>query len=310
MNVACTITDDAAVGAVLNCSSLSVSPQEVALALNGETSNAGGVPHPFVIGASSSSSSYAIEIGPLLNSDIASSLSLNVLTLPQYVIGISACQPQSASSLVMNGTMLGYEQCTMSLSVNTRFNLTVTLIHIDTPPYFTITPLNITTSAVGNIGDSIWVPLSTVVVNPDPVYPYNITSFVVLQGPCSSASTSALPFAIGPSNGSMYYSVTNALRGWQSPVLLCVLAVSSGQLNASLDVTVWLASVPEQLIVSPPYVNVTHSHTLRAWDFYCKCFGPVFPRVPRECELGGAATIATMVDCHGQHDFILVAAHA
>lgn len=258
-NVICTVADDAVSGAVLNCSSLPLSSLEVALALDGLTDGGAGVPQPFVIGSSTAGSMYLIETGPQLNSLQAPCLRLNVLTMPQYVIGASVCEPQSVSAIALNGTMLDYGHCQMSPSAIPRFNITVTLIHVDKPPYFTIPSLNFTTSAVGSLWQPIWVPLSTVVVNPDPVYPYNITSFALLQGPCSSASAQYyLPFAIGPSDGSLYYSVAGGLSAWSSPVSLCILAVDGGQLNASLDVTVWLAPVPEQLIVSPFSLSITH----------------------------------------------------
>lgn len=260
--MACTVVDNAKSGAVLNCSSMPLSPREVGLSLDDLTDGGVGVPHPFVLGTSMSGSNYSITLGPDLNSGTAPSLSLNVLSLPQYVIGASVCEPQSTLSWSLNGTVLDFEECELSPSSTraiTRFNVIVSLVHVDEPPYFTIPPLNITASAVGVIGSPIWIPLSTVVVNPDPVHPYSLTSFVLQRGPCSSpAGVVSLPFAIGSLNGSIVYSVNGSLGGWPSPVRLCVLAVDGGLLNATLDVTVWLAPVAGQLLVAPSSLNMTH----------------------------------------------------
>lgn len=255
----CTVDDNSVVGALLKCSSVDLSPLEVGLSLDAVTDFGVGVPHPFVIELSTSASNYTIAIGPQLDNAAAPSLTLNILTTPQYVVGASVCEPQSTAAWATNDIILDYEHCAMNPSTVARFNITVTLVHVDKPPYFTIPPLNITTSAVGVIGGPIWIPLSTAVVNPDAVYPYNITSFAVLKGPCSAPSSQyPLPFLISSSTGLLSYSVNGTLSAWESPLQLCVVATDGGLLNASLDVTVWLAPVPEQLVVSPASVAVTH----------------------------------------------------
>lgn len=259
MNVVCTVADDARFGDALSCSSLPLSPLEIGLSLDAVTDseNGGGVPHPFALRASSS---FVIEIGSNLNSDAAPSLSLDVLNMPQYVIGTSVCEPRAISGFESNGTMLDFDRCEMNAGRIARITVIVTLLHVDKPPYFTISSVNISASAVGVIGEPIWIPLSNVVVNPDPVYPYNMTSFELFHGPCSGTSSqSLLPFSIAPLTGSVYYySVNGSISAWSSPVSLCILAVTGGLLNASLDATVWLTPVLEQLVVSSLFVNATH----------------------------------------------------
>lgn len=240
---------------------LSLSPEVFALQLDSLTLDGAGVLQPFVA-AESTSTGFGIIVGQDLNSPASSSLTLNYVQLPVYVIFASLCEPQSLSAFAPAGQSMDYSACSTTASTIQRFHITVSLVHVDLPPVFMVASFNISASGVGSAGMSIWQPLSYFVTNPDPVYPYNVTSYRVVSGKCNHTSVSAsdivLPVSIWPGNGSLYYTVSGGLGNYSSPMLLCVLAVGGGGLYASANVSLWLSTVQQQLSVQPAYVNVTH----------------------------------------------------
>lgn len=157
---------------------------------------------------------------------------------------------------------MDFGACSGTESSIQRFLVTVYLLHVDTPPVFSVPFFNITTSGVGVAGQSIWQPLSQFVTNPDGVYPYNVTTYRLIQGPCLTQSRSggdiSAPVSIGQSNGSLYYTVAGPLGGYPSPMSLCVLAVDLGGLSASADISLWFSAIQQQLAVLSSTVNVTH----------------------------------------------------
>lgn len=261
----CTVPDTAAVGDVLSCPNsglLAFSPELFALRLDTLTLDGAGVLHPFVQVTVNDSSAFEIVVGPELNSPVSSSLTFNFIQLPVYVIYVSLCEPQALAAFPSVGGPMDFIACSTTQSVIERFQITVTLIHVDLPPVFTLPSFNISVSGVGTAGVSVWQPLSHFVTNPDPVYPYNVTRYRLVPGQCGrdaiSAQDVAAPVSIGTGNGSMYYTVSGGLGNYPSPMSLCVLVIDGGGLFAAADISLWFTSVQQQLSVLSPSVNVTH----------------------------------------------------
>lgn len=187
-----------------------------------------------------------------------SSSTLNYEVAQGYTFDIVLCEPQSVSGYVSWGTPVTYGNCVTSAHSTVSIPVIITVIEVDKPPVFSVSSLNLSAPGVGVANQAIGFPLSSVVTDPDITAPMNSESYTVWAGACAHVGP-RLPssaFGINSLSGQLFYSSSVTLPIGILP--LCVIVTDGGGLSDSLNVSLTITAVPEQLVVYPSSLNVTH----------------------------------------------------
>lgn len=163
----------------------------------------------------------------------------------------------------------------------------VSVIDVNEPPVFHTQNITFSTTAIAVPGQSVGVPLSTFVTDPDTasILTYSLSSgwcgFPQSQLGPNSAVLPHIPFNVSTSGGFIRFAAiitATPLSVWRRPVLMCATVIDRGDLSANANITVDILDVAQSLSVYPDRVTVSHfscgvSHSELSVSYYA---GSVF----------------------------------